>query len=91
MKLYITPFCPETFAEVCSKESERNCVDGWSSSHTSVLPVLSDNEFVVKVDGLFIPRVSLVTVCSRDEEEEEEGGGHIQNGTNMGPGGPSPS
>lgn len=37
MKLYITPFCPKTFAEVCSKESERNCVDGWSSSLTSVL------------------------------------------------------
>lgn len=65
MKLYITPFCPKTFAEVCSKESERNCVDGYvavkhQSFSTPVLQVLSDNKFVVKIDRLFIPRVSLV-------------------------------
>lgn len=61
MKLYITPFCPKTFAEVCSKESERNCVDGYvavlhQSFSTPVLQVLSDNEFVVKkwTDCLFL-------------------------------------
>lgn len=43
------------------------------SLSTPALPILSHNEFAVKVDGLFIPRVSLsLTVWRRDEADKLE-------------------
>lgn len=85
IKLYITPFCPETFAEVCSKESERNYVDGWCSSHTSVfgtpvLQVLLVNTFAVKNwQAFYLLCVFGVTVFSLE-------GHHIPSGANVSPG-----